>query len=127
MTRKGKDDVCPTLLQENEVDRQYHTYEGCKMIPVQGLATKTGNGVDGEYQQGYHLLYDLQLEESEGSAVTPETIMVGRNHKTILHKCQCPRDEDDDIEGCVAVQDVHILQFQVSIPRQSHKDVGHDK
>ena len=94
---------------------------------MQGLPTETGDGVDGEYQQSDDLLNDLQLEEGEGSTISLETIVVGRNHKTVLHKCQSPRDEDDDIEGCVAVQDVHILQFQVSIPRQSHKDVGHDK
>ena len=38
------------LLQEHEVDCHYHTHKGGKVIPVQGFATKAGNGVDGEYQ-----------------------------------------------------------------------------
>ena len=94
---------------------------------MQGLATETCDGVDGEYQQGDNLLNDLQLEEGERSAVSLETVVVGRNHKTILHKCQRPRDEDDDIEWCVTVQNVHILQLQVSVPCQSHEDVGHNE
>ncbi len=50
------------LLQEHEIDSHYHAHEGGEVVPVQGFATKAGNGVDGEYQQGYDLLDDLQLE-----------------------------------------------------------------
>ena len=115
------------LLQEHEVYSHYHAHEGGEVVPVQGFATETGNGVDGEYQQGYDLLDDLQLEQREGTAVSLKAVVVGRNHETILHKCQCPRNEDDDIEGRVTVQDVHVLQFQVSVPCKCHKDVGHDE
>ena len=115
------------LLQEHEIDSHYHAHEGGEVVPVQGFATKAGNGVDGEYQQGYDLLDDLQLEQREGTAVSLKAVVVGRNHETILHECQSPRDEYDDIQWCVAVQDVHVLQFQMSIPSKSHEDVGHDE
>lgn len=95
------------------------------MIPLQGFATETGNRVDCEHQQGDYLLDDLQLKQRERTSVTTKSVVIGRYHKAILHKSQAPRDEDDYVQRSVAVQNVHILQFQVPIPCKSHEDIGH--
>ena len=78
------------LLQEHEVNGHYHAHEGGEVVPVQGFATEAGNGVDGEYQQGYDLLDDLQLEQREGTAVSLKAVVVGRNHEAVFHQCQSP-------------------------------------
>ena len=94
---------------------------------MQGFASEACYGVDGEDHEGYDLLYNLQLEQGERTSVATETIVVGRNHEAVFHQCQTPRYEYDDIQRCVAVQDVHILQLQVSVPCKGHEYVGHDK
>ena len=119
--------ICSLLLHEYEIHRHYHAHEGGEVVPVQGFASEACYGVDGEDHEGYDLLYNLQLEQGERTSVASETIVVGRNHEAVFHQCQTPRYEYDDVQRCVAVQDVHILQLQVSVPCKGHEYVGHDK
>ena len=115
------------LFQENKEDGKEEEYECNEVVPLKCLATKTCHGENGEDYQCYCLLDDLQLEKREWTAIFLESEMVGRNHETILHECQSPGDEYDDIQWGVAMQNVHVLQFQMSIPRKCHEDIGHDE
>ena len=52
---------------------------------------------------------------------------VGWDHKAVFHEGKTPGDEYDDVEGCVAVDDVHVLELEVSVPCEGHEDVGDDE
>ena len=96
------------------------------MVPVQRLALKEYNGKNGKDNQRNNLLYNLQLHEAERAAVLAETQPVGRYLTAILKQCYSPTEQYHTIERPVA-DDLHLLQFQMAIPSQSHKNIGYDK
>ena len=96
------------------------------MIPVQRLALEKDHREDGEDNERNHLLYHLQLHEAEGAAVLTESQPVGRNLAAILQQGNTPTEQNDPVERPVA-DNLHLLQLQVAIPGQRHKNVGYDK
>ena len=111
------------LLHKNEIYGQNQASEGGKVVPLQRLATEEECGEEGEDNQCYNLLHNLQLHEGEWAAVTLETDAVGRYLAGILRKGDSPREDDDSIQG-PRRDDLHLLELEVAIPRQRHKEIG---
>ena len=64
-----------------------------------------------------------QLYEREGTAVALEANAIGGYLTTILKEGNAPR-KDDDADQWPVVTDVRLLQFQMAIPSQCHKDIA---
>ena len=94
------------------------------MVPVEGLALEDQNREQGEDGQGDYFLYYLELDEVEGAAVVHEAYAVGGDLEGILEEGDAPREEDDPDQGPV-VDELHLLQLEVSVPCESHEYVGH--
>ena len=60
------------------------------MVPVQVSALEHDVGNDAEHAQRNTLLYHLQLDEVEGTAVFNESQPVGRNLTTVLKEGDAP-------------------------------------
>lgn len=93
------------------------------MVPLQCLTTEEDNGKEGEDDKGDDLLDNLQLHKGKRTAIAHETDAVGRNLARILGKGDSPREDDDSIQG-PRRDDLHLLELEVAIPRQRHKDIG---
>ena len=63
------------------------------------------------------------MHECEGTAVAFEADTVGRDLEAVLEEGNRPREGDDADEwpGC---GHMHLLEFEVAIPRKGHEDVG---
>lgn len=94
------------------------------MVPVEGLALEDQNREQGEDGQGDYFLYYLELDEVEGAAVVHEAYAVGGDLEGILEEGDAPREEDDPDQRPV-VDELHLLQLEVSVPCESHEYVGH--
>ncbi len=93
---------------------------------MERLALEHDHGDYCENGKGDYFLDDLQLEEREWSTITNEADTIAWNLKAILEKCQAPREEDYAYQR-PTVGDVHFLKFQMTIPSESHEDVGANK
>ena len=96
------------------------------MIPVERLTLKEDIGHGGKDYQRYALLDNLQLDERERTAVTIESQAVGGYLKAILEEGDAPREHNDTHQWPVAA-DTRLLEAQVTIPGQSHKDIAHEE
>ena len=95
------------------------------MVPVEALTTETYDGEEGEDDEGDDFLHYLQLHQGIGATVALESNAVGGDLKTVFEEGETPRDEDDDEDGGFALEDTDILQFEMAIPRENHKDIAH--
>ena len=111
------------LFHKHEVHRRYQAGEGRKMVPVKALSLKEYVRNNGKDDQRDTLLDHFQLYEREGSAVALEADTVGGYLTTILKEGDAPR-KDDDADQWPVVTDVCLLQFQMAIPGQRHKDIA---
>ena len=57
-------------------------------------------------------------------AVADIAVAIGRDLKGVLKECQAPAQQDHQIERRVVGDDPHLLQLDVPVPREGHKDVG---
>ena len=111
------------LLHKHQVDGADDEEEGQDVVPVQVCALEHDVGDDAEHGQRYALLYDLQLNEVEGTAILDKAQSVGRHLTAVFKKGDAPRKCDDTDEGPV-VGDTVLLEFQMPIPSQRHEDVA---
>ena len=93
------------------------------MVPVKALSLKEYVRNDGKDDERDALLNHFQLYEREGSAVALEANTVGGYLTAILKERDAPR-KDDDANQWLVVADVCLLQFQMAIPCQRHKDIA---
>jgi hypothetical protein len=68
-------------------------------------------------------LDDLQLHQREGTSVASETDAVGWHGKAILNESNAPGEGDDSNQGPVGA-DTCLLQAQMTVPSQGHKDIA---
>ncbi len=92
------------------------------MVPVDGLAFEDEHHDDGEDGEGDHFLDHFQLKQVEGPAVACETYAVGGYGEAVFEEGDAPRKKDDEDQRPVG-RDLHLAEFQVSIPGEGHKDV----
>ena len=96
------------------------------MVPLHGLALEKEGDDDGEDGQGDHLLDHLELHQVEGTAVPVEADAVRRNGEAVLEEGDAPREEDDEDER-PAGGDLHLLEFEMTVPGECHEDVRKDE
>ena len=85
------------------------------------LFEKKGDN-QGKYRKGNYFLDYLQLHQVEGTAVVDETYAVGGNLGAIFKESQSPTEENDRNQR-PSVRNLHLLQFQVPIPCESHEHI----
>ena len=93
---------------------------------MERLPLKEDVGHDGEDDERDALLDDLELNETEGTAVALEADAVGRHLAAILKEGDAPREDDDAQQGPIG-RDARLLQPQVTVPSQRHEDVAAEK
>ena len=96
------------------------------MVPLQGLALEQEGDDDREDGQGDDFLDDLELHQVEGTAVAVEADAVGRDGEAVLEKSDAPGEEDDEDER-PAGGNLHLLEFEMAVPRERHEDVRKDE
>lgn len=111
-------------LPEDEIDRQYQTNERSRMVPMERFALEGKRHNGGEDTDGDYLLQHLQLHQGERSSHDLGTDTVGRNHEEILQQSDSPTEENDKNQRPIR-RDLHLLQLQITIPCEGHKDVRH--
>ena len=79
-----------SLLHKHEIDRADNQEEGEDVIPMQILTLKEDVGDDGEDTETDALLYDLELNEIERTAIAIESHTVGRHLTAILKERYAP-------------------------------------
>ena len=96
------------------------------MVPLEVLALEEEVDDDGEDGQGDDLLDDLELHEVEGAAVAREADAIGGDSEAVLEEGDSPREKNDEDER-PAGRDLHLLQFEMAVPRERHEDVRADQ
>ena len=112
-----------SLFHENEINGGYQTEECREVIPVQALSLEEDVGDDGEYDERHAFLYHLELDQGEGTAVVDESDAVGWHLATVFEEGDSPTEGDDAYQWPVAAY-ASLLQFEMAIPSQGHKDVA---
>ena len=92
----------PTLFHKHEIDGGDETDECGEVIPVQALSLEEDVGDDGEDDERYALLYHLELNQGEGTAVVYEPDAVGGYLAAIFEEGDSPTEHDDTYQGPVA-------------------------
>ena len=96
------------------------------MVPVQSLASEEYGGEYGEDDERDNLLHHFELHQREWSSVAHKTYAVGGYLARVLGQGNAPRKEDDQIEW-PRRDELHLLQLQVAVPREGHKDIRHNE
>ena len=94
------------------------------MVPLQRLPTEEDYREERKDRNRHHLLDHLELHQAEGTAVADIAVAIGRNLKGVLEERQAPAQQDNQIEWRVVRDDPHLLQLDVPVPGEGHKDVG---
>ena len=100
---------------EHEEGSSDEAAEGYGVVPVEPFA-EVIDGEDSEDAQGDDLLDDFELGGREGGG----TDAVGGDLQAVLKEGDAPADENDLPQRVLAI-------FQMSIPGNSHEDVGEDE
>ena len=96
------------LFHEHQIDGADDEEEGQNMVPVQVGALEHDVGDDAEHGQRDALLYDLQLDEVEGTSIFYEADTIGRYLTAVFKESDAPRKRDDTQQGPV-VRDTVLL------------------
>ena len=110
------------LLHKYKVNRCNQADEGCKVVPLQSLALEEEGCEYREDNQRDNLLHNLELHECKWTTIACETDTIGRNLARVLGKCDAPREEYHQPQG-PRRDELHLLQLQVAIPGEGHKDI----
>lgn len=70
-----------------------------------------------------HLLDDLELHQTKGTAIADKADAIGRHLEAILEESDTPRESNNGNHGPF-LKPRQLTQLQVTIPRQGHKDIG---
>lgn len=109
---------------EDEIDRQHQANERRRMVPMERFPLEDKRHYACEDTDGNHLLQHLQLHQGERAAHDLRTDAVGWDHERILQQGNAPAEEDDKDQRPIR-RDLHLLQLQITIPREGHKNVRH--
>lgn len=109
---------------EDEIDRQHQAYERRRMVPMERFSLEGERHNTSEDTDGNHLLQHLQLHQGEWATHDLRTDTVSGNHKEILQQGDAPTKEDDKDQRPIS-RDLHLLQLQITIPCEGHKNVRH--
>ena len=113
----------PGLFQEYEENRHYQEKESHEMVPLESLVLEHQGDYEGENRKGDDLLYDLELDKAERSAVLGKPDPVRRNLGAVLEKGDTPGKEDHTDER-PAGRHLHLLELEVAVPGYGHEDIG---
>jgi len=108
---------------ENEVHRQHQKHEANEVIESEGFVLEEYQGEDDEYHQGYDFLDDFELKQTERPAEFLVADAIGGHHQHVFKERDAPADEYD-AEQAEVLTPVHLLEFQMTIPREGHEGVG---
>lgn len=111
-------------LSKDEIDRQHQAYERRRMVPMERFPLEGECHNAGEDTDRYHLLQHLQLHQGERATHDLRTDTVGGYHEEILQQGNAPTKKDDKDQRPIR-RDLHLLQLQITIPCEGHKDVRH--
>ena len=112
------------LLHEDEIDGSDEADECRSVVPMQALALEEQVGDDGEDDERHALLNPLELHQCEWTAVVDEAIAVGWHLAAVFKEGYRPTEDDDSKQRPVAAH-ARLLQLEMSIPSQRHKNVAH--
>ena len=100
--------------------------EECSEVgPVETLSLKKYVGDECEDDEGNDFLNHLEFNERERSTIFYESDAIGWYHHAIFEESDSPTECDDANEGPRRA-DVHLLEFQMSIPCECHEDIRHN-
>lgn len=113
-----------SLFAKHKVDCQDQEAKGYEMVDRDGLGLEKQEGKDSEDAERNDLLNDLELHESEWSAVVDEANAVGWHLATILEQRYAPTDEDN-AQKSEFVEAFHLRELEVAIPCHRHEAIAH--
>ena len=96
------------------------------MVPLQRLASEEYGRKQCEDYKSYNLLHHFELHQRKRASVTRKTYSVGRYLARIFGQRDAPRKDYNEPQR-PRRNEFHLLQFQVAVPRKSHKDVRYDE
>lgn len=114
------------LFEEGEKYRHNQTSESSEMVPVKSLTLEKQDREKGENGKSYHLLDYLQLKKGERASVACEAQTVRRHLEAVFEKGHPPRKEYYTYQRPGRYH-LHLLQFEMAIPCECHKDVRNDQ
>lgn len=108
---------------EDEIDSSDEQKACDGMVPPQ-RHMKSERGEPDEDHQCNELLKYLQLHQTERSSVAVKPHPVCGHLKAILEESDAPREQNDKNQRGGIREETGLLQFQVTVPRQRHEDIG---
>ena len=119
---------CPknTLFLKNKIHGQYQKAKSHCMIPAKGFILKKEQREKHKNDQSNHFLNDFKLHQSKRSAIAFIPNAIGWNLKKVFKQSQSPTDQDNRNETSV-FKPFEFFKFEMSVPSQSHEDVGKDE
>ena len=112
-----------SLFQKNKINRSYKTQKGHCMIPVQLFSLKHQPCYYRKHSKRHHFLYHFQLHQRKRSSIAHKSHLISWNLQHILKKRYCPRKGNHCYQR-PTIADIHLLELQVAIPSQSHKNIA---
>ena len=92
------------------------------MVPFQFHVEGDRRESDKDHK-GDHLLNDLELHQTERTAVPFETDTVRRHLQAVLKESDAPGEQDHKDKRCGIGEEPGLLQFEVTVPRERHEDI----
>ena len=87
-----RSDALKILFKEDKVDRSHEAKASSDVVPVEGLAFEEKGSDYGEDDERDDLLYYLELDKAEGTAVTYKPETIGRHLAHIFKQGNSPRE-----------------------------------
>ena len=112
------------LFAEYKIDCKNQTQETHGVIPAQSLGTEDKQREDRENRERYDLLNHLQLDQREWTSIFTETDAVCGHLKEVFEQSNTPANQHDS-DQAELIETLHLAEFEVAVPRHSHKHVGH--
>jgi len=110
------------LFFEDEINGQHKESKAYGVIPAEGLAFEEQQRKAHEHRERDHFLDHFELDETEGTAVFPESEPVCRHLEKIFEERNSPADEHDADQSEV-LKPFHFLEFEMSVPGEGHEGV----
>ena len=92
------------------------------MIPMECFALEHAHSNNGENGQRNNFLNNFQLEKRKRSAIANKADSVARHLKAIFKESQAPGEKYHTYQW-PTVGNLHLAEFQMSVPRKRHEDV----
>jgi len=115
------------LLHKDEIDRHDEAKERCAVVPMQSLALEKARRKDREHNESDNLLYHLQLQKGERSAVFHIADAVCRHLEQVFKERDRPPEHYHRDKRQFGKPAELLFHLQVSVPCEGHKYVGNDQ